>query len=102
MPIAVNIRPSEVLKICNDVLKLGLEATTLQRACLVREQLKKLYRAINPAKHPISLMDINTPPSSVTSGTLLFQTPASHGKSDLSSDGWRIENKEHKQIQEES
>ena len=81
---------------------MGLEAFTLQRADLVQEQLEKLSRAKNPAKCPIPLMDVHTPLSTDTSGALTFQTPASHGKRGHSSDGQRIENKCHKQIQEES
>ena len=60
-PLAIDIRPSEVLRICNEVLKMGFEASTLQRADFVREQLEKLSRSKNPANKPIPLMDVNTP-----------------------------------------
>ena len=35
MPFAINIRPSEALEMCNPIIKLGFEATPLQRITVI-------------------------------------------------------------------
>ena len=57
-PVAVNIKPTEVLRIFDEVLKLGLEASQLQQVNLVWEQLGKISNQQNPALKPVLLMDV--------------------------------------------
>ena len=90
MPFAINIKPTEVVRICDAVLKLGLEASSLQMVKLVWEQLKKISNQQNPALQTIQLMDVFKP-SIVISGALPSPTHANYGKRDPSWDGWRNE-----------
>ena len=88
LPYAVNIKPTEVLRICSEVLKMGLEATTLQRVKLVWEQLKNLSLT-NPVHKPALLQSVKS--STIVSRALPSLTPTYYGKRDPSLDDWSNE-----------
>ena len=46
---AVSIRPSEVLEMCDAMIRLGLQATKLERLNLIKDTLGKSQQGTNPA-----------------------------------------------------
>ena len=84
-PVVVNIRPSDVLKMVDEVMKLGFETSTRQqRLKTARDQLGKLNTYI-----PVPISGVQNPSSTITSGALTSQNQiqSQSGKRDHSLDG---------------